>query len=88
MKGNDNMDINEKVKQYINQNLIVFDHNVSILDEDDIFKLGFVNSLFAMKLIVYIESEFKIEIGNDDMYMSNFNSIKNIVNFIKSKIDL
>ena len=73
------MDINENIRGYINQNLIIFDNEVNIADEDDIFKLGFVNSLFAMKLITYIETEFSIEIGNDDMDISNFNCTINVL---------
>ena len=35
-------------------------------DHDDIFALGFANSLFAMQLVAFVEREFGVEIGSDD----------------------
>lgn len=80
------MEIREKVLGYVNENLLFMDEERSFTDTDDIFELGFVNSLFAMKLLMFIEQEFGIVVENDDMDLSNFNSISNIVQFIEGKI--
>lgn len=79
------MDINKKIRNYIEDNLIVFEDNIAFKDEDNIFEKGFVNSLFAMKLLNFIESEFKIVILNEEMDMDNFSSVDSISNFIKGK---
>lgn len=75
----------EKIRKYIENNLIIYDEEVSFSDEDNIFTAGFVNSLFAMRLLSYIEDEFSITVESDDMEISNFSSVNNIINFIKSK---
>ena len=54
-------------------------------DGDNIFQMGFVNSLFAMKLLNYVESEFGVVVDNDEMEIENFSSVDNIVNFIQKK---
>jgi methoxymalonate biosynthesis acyl carrier protein len=54
-------------------------------DEDDIFGMGFVNSLFAMQLVLYIEKEFCIRVENQDLVISNFNSVDNIDAFVTRK---
>ena len=41
-------------------------------DQEDIFALGFGNSLFAMQLVTFIEREFGIEIGGEDLRLENF----------------
>lgn len=79
------METNEKIRKFIESNLIVYDDDVELGDDDNIFQLGFVNSLFAMKMIGFIESEFYIIIENDDLDITNFSSISNIVSFINSK---
>lgn len=79
------MELNEKIKLFIESNLITYDDDVQIKDDDNIYQLGFVNSLFAMKMISYIETEFNISIENEDLNLANFNSIVNIVKFINSK---
>ena len=32
-----------------------FDEKIALLDTDNIFELGFVNSMFAMKLLNFVE---------------------------------
>lgn len=79
------MEINEEIRAFVAQNFTMFDDEVVFTDEDDIFKLGFVNSLFAMKLITFIENKFHIRVENHEMDLSNFNSISNMANFVASK---
>ncbi len=49
---------------------------VEIGDSDDIFQLGFVNSLFAMELVMFIEKTFGFAIPNDELRIDNFRSAK------------
>mgnify|MGYP004521087125 FL=1 len=60
--------------------------DVSKVNKDDnIFELGFVNSLFAMQMVSFLENEFDFEISNDELKLDNFNSINSILAFIDSK---
>lgn len=63
-----------------------FFQNVEIQDSDDIFALGFVNSLFAMQLVLFVETEFGITVENDDLDISNFKSVDAIVQLVESKL--
>lgn len=44
-------------------------------DEQDIFALGFVNSLFAMELVMFLEKRFGFRIPNEDLQLDNFRSV-------------
>lgn len=79
------MELNNSVRNFINENLLVFDDDAEFTDSDNIFELGFVNSLFAMKLVSYVENTFKTKVENTDLRLDNFNSVDNIVKFINSK---
>ena len=60
--------------------------DVSKVNKDDnIFELGFVNSVFAMQMVSFVENEFDFEISNDELNLDNFKSINSIVAFIDSK---
>lgn len=60
--------------------------DVSKVNKDDnIFELGFVNSLFAMQMVSFLENEFDFEISNDELNLDNFRSINSILAFIDSK---
>ena len=54
-------------------------------DDDDIFSLGFVNSLFAMKLVIFIESEFGVTVGQDDLDIDNFRTVDAMVSFVERR---
>ncbi|MCU4749815.1 MULTISPECIES: acyl carrier protein [unclassified Streptomyces] len=48
---------------------------VELDDDVDIFTLGFVNSLFAMELVMFLEKEFALRIPNEDMSLDNFRTV-------------
>lgn len=58
----------------------------ALTDEDDIFALGFGNSLFAIQLVNFVETEFGIEIDSDDLEMTNFRSISSISGLVERKL--
>jgi acyl carrier protein len=59
--------------------------NHELSDDDDIFGLGFVNSLFAMQLVMFVEREFGITVGNEDLNMENFGTVNAIVKLVEKK---
>jgi acyl carrier protein len=56
-----------------------------IREDDDIFALGFVNSLMAMQLVMFVEQEFQISIVSEDLDFENFKTINAIVRLIDRK---
>jgi methoxymalonate biosynthesis acyl carrier protein len=46
-----------------------------IKDDEDIFALGFVNSLFALQLVIFVEKEFAMAVSDEDLSIDNFRSI-------------
>jgi acyl carrier protein len=55
-------------------------------DDDDIFALGFGNSLFAIQLVQFMESAFKVEIEAEDLDMANFRSIQAVSALVARKL--
>jgi acyl carrier protein len=78
-------EVKEKIRKFIQANLVVFEDEAEFTDSDNIFEMGFVNSLFAMKLVTHIEQEFGIEVDNEDLEISNFSSVDRIVGYIENK---
>jgi methoxymalonate biosynthesis acyl carrier protein len=54
-------------------------------DTDDLFSLGFVNSMFAMQLVQFIEGAFAIEVESEDLELDNFRSVAAISGFVGRK---
>ncbi|BFH67875.1 MAG: acyl carrier protein [Paenibacillus dendritiformis] len=75
----------EEAKAKIKQFLSRFFRKHEVQDEDDIFALGYVNSLFAMQLVMFLEKEFHIRVENKDLDLDNFRSIQKIYELVERK---
>lgn len=56
-------------------------------DSDDLFAEGYVNSLFAMQIVRFIQTQFGLTLSADDMDFDNFRTIGGIVQFVGSKVN-
>lgn len=80
------MNEKELIRNFIDKNLVTVDDGIKVNDDDDIFKLGYVNSLFALKLLNFIEKQFSITIDNSELEIENFSTINNICYLVIKKI--
>jgi len=71
----------EKIKEFLSR----FFKNHDLKPEEDIFALGFVNSLLAMQLVAFVEKEFGIQVADEDLDLDNFRSIQAISNLVARK---
>lgn len=53
--------------------------------DEDIFALGFVNSLLAMQLVNLVEKEFAITIEDEDLDLANFRTLAAIDALVERK---
>ena len=75
----------EDRKRKIEQFLARYFRHHDLAEDEDIFALGFVNSLLAMQLVSFIEKEFEITIDDDDLDLDNFRTIRNMSDLIERK---
>ncbi|MEU6474753.1 acyl carrier protein [Streptomyces massasporeus] len=76
------MDNKAKIGEYLSRFFPVQD----LKDDDDIFQLGFVSSMFAIQLVSFVEHEFGLTIDNDDLELDNFRSLKALDAFVTRKL--
>ena len=55
----------------------------NVQDDDDIFALGLVNSLFTMQLVLFVEQEFEFEVVADDLDIANFRTVNAITALVE-----
>ncbi|OIK05992.1 acyl carrier protein [Streptomyces monashensis] len=77
-------DTRARIAQYLSRFFPVQD----LKDDDDIFELGFVSSMFAMQLVSFVEHEFAITIENEDLELEHFRSIKALDAFVTRKLSV
>jgi len=79
------LSINEKVRNFMQNNLMTFDGNQALGDDDNFFELGFVDSSFAIQLVSFVEEEFNITVTDEDLDLINFSTINLVVQFVARK---
>ena len=79
------MDYRNEIRSFIVDNLFITDEEINFTDDDNYFELRFVNSLFAMKLVNFVEQKFDIEIENEDLDFINFSTVNNILALVLKK---
>ncbi len=72
-------------KEQIRGFLSRFFRNHELGDDEDIFALGFVNSLLAMQLVQFVEKQFGVTVENEDLDLDNFRTIDAIDALIERK---
>lgn len=70
-----------KIKEFLSR----FFKNHDLQPEEDIFALGFVNSLLAMQLVAFVEKEFGVRVEDEDLDLDNFRSINAISGLVAKK---
>lgn len=76
------METKAKIRQFFERSL----QRSDLPDDENIFAAGLVNSLFAMQLVLFVESEFGFSTDNDDLVIDNFSSINAIASLVDRKL--
>lgn len=74
-------EIQARIKEFLSR----FFRNHDLQLDEDIFVLGFVNSMFAMQLVLFMEQEFQITIENEDLEFDNFRTVNAMTRLIECK---
>ena len=56
---------------------------VELNDDTELFKSGVVNSLFALEIVIFVETTFGIRLKRKDVKLENFESINRIAALVE-----
>ena len=59
--------------------------NAELTDDTNLIERGIVESINAINLVIFLETEFGVQVNSGDLIGGNFQSINNIVTFIEKK---
>jgi methoxymalonate biosynthesis acyl carrier protein len=54
-------------------------------DDEDLYDNGYLNSLFAVQIVMWIEREYGLPVGGPDLVLDNFRSVASIARFISDR---
>ena len=77
-------DIKDKIYEFLSDHF----KNYQLKENEDIFATGFINSMFAMQLVLFIEQEFQLTIKDNELDFENFRTVNAMTRLIESKVNL
>ena len=78
------MSIEETIRQFILNNLY-FVEGANLTEDVSFLAEGIVDSMGAMELVAFVESQFRIKVEMSEVVVRNFDSIRNLANFVRHK---
>ena len=81
------MNIEDKIREFIVKNLY-YAEGATLSDEASFLAEGVIDSMGAMELVAFVESEFKIKVEISEVVVKNFDSISKMANFVRRKLGI
>ncbi len=76
--------IEQELRSFIARNILFADHYPHP-DEASFLESGIVDSMNIMEIVFYTEKTFGVGIEDNEIIPANFDSVKNISNFVRRK---
>ncbi len=64
-----------QLREFIEANMNTVDDDVVLRDDDNIFANRYVDSIFSMRLLNFVEAISGIIVADEDIVLANFSSI-------------
>lgn len=77
-------DVASTVRQFIQDNFL-FGQPATFAADESFLQLGIIDSTGVLELVAFLESQFHLQVGDDELTPENLDSIDNLVHFIEMK---
>jgi acyl carrier protein len=78
-------DIEPQLRGFIAQTILFSGNGYPFADEDSFLESGVVDSMNVMEIVLFAEKTFAIPIQDREIVPANFDSIRNLADFIRRK---
>ncbi len=79
------VDIENKLRTYIEENFRHSSDGSSLSNDESLLESGIIDSAGIFELVSFLENEFSVTVGDEDITPDNFENISCLVNLIQSK---
>jgi acyl carrier protein len=79
------MELDQQIRDYLGSNLIYLDDSFHYDNDTSFIREGLIDSMQVMELVMYVQSTFGVNVEQDDIVPENFDSVNNLVAFIRRK---
>ena len=81
------MDVMTSVRKHITEQFLSRSGVDQIGDDDPLLDSGIIDSMAILQLVGYLESEFNIEVEDEEILPEHFETMASITAFVTGKLD-
>lgn len=79
------MQIEEKIRNYIAQNILFSKNGYPYEDHVSFLEEGIVDSTSVLELVMFVEDQFNISVEDHEIIPDNFDSVASLGDYIRRK---
>lgn len=80
------MDVERDIREFIYENFIVAQDDVSLPSTLSLTRTGIIDSLGVLELVLFLEERYEVKITEAETLPENLDTIDNIVRYLGSKL--
>ena len=77
--------VRDRIRRYVENAFLRMHPKLELRDDDSLIKMGVVDSLGVIELIKFLDAEFGVEVGGEDVTEGNLGSVSAITRFVIGK---
>ncbi len=77
-------EVTDTIKEYLEDELL--DDGIELANDTPLLKTELIDSMGVLTLVGFIEDEYGITVGADDVSTDNFASLDSITRYVESKL--
>jgi acyl carrier protein len=77
----------ERTRAYITENFLYMRRDFRLDDTDSLLGSGIIDSMGVMEVILFLETEFGVEVGDEDVTEENLGSIRAISRYVVARTE-
>lgn len=74
-----------KLRRYLDENYLYMRPAFELSEDDSLFETGVIDSMGVMELIMVLERDFDLSVGDDEITEENLGSLRAITSFVVRK---
>ncbi|MER7672504.1 MULTISPECIES: acyl carrier protein [unclassified Kitasatospora] len=75
----------DTAKDTVRQFVLRHTDGIPVEDGEDLFDAGFVNSLFAVQLVMWIERTFALTVRREELLLDDLRTVDGITAFVRAR---
>jgi acyl carrier protein len=77
----------ERTRAYITENFLYMRRDFRLDDNDSLLGSGIIDSMGVMEVILFLETEFGVEVGDEDVTEENLGTIRAISRYVVARTE-